>query len=52
MCSLGVFYHHVEGATCVKGENLREAQRIVERIVEHAKQRTGESLGVATFDKK
>jgi very-short-patch-repair endonuclease len=52
MCSLGVFYHHVEGATCVKGENLREAQRIVERIVEHAKQRTGESLGVATFNKK
>jgi superfamily I DNA and/or RNA helicase/very-short-patch-repair endonuclease len=52
MCSLGVVYHHVEGATCVKGENLREAQRIVERIVEHAKQRTGESLGVATFNKK
>jgi very-short-patch-repair endonuclease len=52
MCSLGVVYHHVEGATCVKGENLREAQKIVERIVEHAKQRTGESLGVATFNKK
>jgi hypothetical protein len=49
---LGVVHHQVPDATCVKGENLREAQRIVERIVEHAKQRTGESLGVAAFNQK
>ena len=49
---LGIVYHHVQEATCVKGENLREAERIVERIIEHAKQRTGESLGVAAFNQK
>lgn len=49
---LGVVHHQVPDATCVKGENLREAQRIVERIIEHAKQQTGESLGVAAFNQK
>lgn len=49
---LGVVYHQVAEATCVKGENLREAQRIVDRIIEFAKQRTGESLGVAAFNQK
>ena len=49
---LGVVHHQVPDATCVKGENLREAQRIVERIVEHTKQRSGESLGVAAFNQK
>lgn len=49
---LGIVYHHVQDANCVKGENLREAERIVERIIEHAKQRTGESLGVAAFNQK
>ena len=49
---LGIVHHQVTDATCIKGENLREAQRIVERIIEHAKQRTGESLGVAAFNQK
>jgi len=48
----GVVHHFVEGASCVKGENVKEAEAIVAAIVEHAKQHRSESLGVAAFNQK
>ena len=49
---LGVSSVFVEGATCKSGENLREAEAVVEAIVEHALTRPEDSLGVGAFNKK
>ena len=48
----GVFHHHVENASCVQGENLVEAQAIVDRICKHAMEQPELSLGVAAFNQK
>jgi very-short-patch-repair endonuclease len=48
----GVFHHHVENAACVHGENLVEAQAIVEAICKHAMEQPELSLGVAAFNQK
>jgi superfamily I DNA and/or RNA helicase/very-short-patch-repair endonuclease len=48
----GVFHHHVENASCIQGENLVEAQAIVDRICKHAMEQPDLSLGVAAFNQK
>jgi very-short-patch-repair endonuclease len=48
----GVFHHHVENASCIQGENLVEAQAIVDRICKHAMEQPELSLGVAAFNQK
>ncbi|PQO40362.1 DUF4011 domain-containing protein [Bremerella cremea] len=48
----GIRHVFVEGATCTSGENVREAEAVVEEIVRHALTRPNESLGVGTFNKK
>lgn len=52
MAGYGITATYVEGATCVKGENVREAETVVAKIVEHARNRPEESLGVAAFNRK
>ncbi len=52
MGGFGVLHHFVPGATCVKGQNVKEAEAIVHRIVQHAQMCPSESLGVAAFNQK
>jgi hypothetical protein len=49
---LGVKHHFVENATCTKGANVREAEAVVSKIVEHARIAPTESLGVAAFNQR
>ncbi|MEI8213945.1 MAG: DUF4011 domain-containing protein [Planctomycetota bacterium] len=48
----GIQAHFVEGASCVKGENVKEAEAVVAKIIDHAKLNPSESLGVAAFNQK
>jgi superfamily I DNA and/or RNA helicase len=48
----GVKHHFVENATCTKGANVREAEAVVNKIVEHARIAPSESLGVAAFNQR
>jgi hypothetical protein len=52
MGGYGIRAHYVEGASCTKGENLKEAEAVVARILEHARMHPKESLGVAAFNIK
>jgi very-short-patch-repair endonuclease len=50
----GVQCHYVEGATYVKGKgrNIKEAEEVVRKIVEHYETSPNLSLGVVTFNLK
>jgi len=52
MGGYGIKAHYVEGASCTKGENIREAEAVVAKILEHAQMHPDESLGVAAFNVK
>jgi hypothetical protein len=52
MGGYGIKAHYVEGASCTKGENLKESEAVVARILEHARMHPDESLGVAAFNIK
>lgn len=52
MAGYGITATYVEGATCVQGENVREAEAVVQRILEHSQLHPEESLGVAAFNRK
>lgn len=49
---LGLTHHFVDEATCLKGANVREAEEVVAKIVEHAKKYPTQSLGVAAFNQR
>lgn len=48
----GVSSHFVEGAKYQKGRNMKEAQVIVEAIINHFASHADYSLGVATFNRE
>lgn len=48
--TLGVYFHPVEKATFKGGKNVVEAERVASAIVDHAKNKANESLGVGTFN--
>lgn len=48
----GLHYHHLPETTYDRGgsrKNRKEAEIVVERVMEHARERPDQSLGVATF---
>lgn len=52
MGGYGIVAHYIEGASCKQGENLKEAEQVVARILHHATNHPYESLGVAAFNRK
>ncbi len=48
--SLGVKYHYVRGSVYKERQNILEAQRVVDAIVEHMCKHKDESLGVVTLN--
>lgn len=52
MGGYGIKAHYVEGASCTKGENLKEAEAVVAKILDHVRMHPDESLGVAAFNVK
>ncbi len=47
---LGVYSHYIEGATYLKRKNLAEAEAVGRAVLNHFRNFTDHSLGVATFN--
>lgn len=49
---LGIRYHEIEDASFSGGHNMVEAEAVADAVVKHVLERSSETLGVGTFNKK
>jgi transcription elongation GreA/GreB family factor len=48
--SLGLQYHHIKSGVYQNKQNVPEANRVVDAIIEHMRRHAGDSLGVCTLN--